>query len=78
MDYSLLGSSVHKLLQARLLVVCHALLQRIFLTQGLNPSLLLSPVLAGGFFTTNATWEAQGKGFSSVQLLSRVRLFATP
>ena len=40
-------------------VDCHALLQRIFLTQGLNTSLFLSPVLADGFFTTSATWEAQ-------------------
>ena len=33
---------------------CHALLQGIFPTQGLNPSLLspMSPSLAGGFFTT--------------------------
>ena len=36
---------------------CHALLQGIFLTQGWN-SYLLSPALAGGFFTTPATWEA--------------------
>ena len=34
---------------------CHALLQGIFLTQGSN---LMSPALAGGFFTTSATWEA--------------------
>ena len=36
---------------------CHALLQGIFLTQGSNLS-LMSPVLAGGFFTTTAIWEA--------------------
>ena len=35
-------------------VGCHALLQGIFLTQGLNPQ-LMSPGLAGGFFTTSAT-----------------------
>ena len=38
-------------------VGCHALLQGVFLTQGLNPHLLLSLALAGGFFTTSATWE---------------------
>ena len=38
MDCSLLGSSVHGILQAR--VGCHALLQGIFLTQGLNLCLL--------------------------------------
>ena len=32
---------------------CHALLQGIFPTQGSN-----LPALAGGFFTTGATWEA--------------------
>ena len=41
MDCSLPGSSVHGTLQARILGwVCHALLQFIFLTQGLNPHLL--------------------------------------
>ena len=38
-------------------VGCHALLQGIFPTQGLNLC-LLSPALAGGFFTTSDTWEA--------------------
>ena len=33
-------------------VVCHALLQGIFLTQGLDPHLLRLPALAGMFFTT--------------------------
>ena len=33
------------------------MLQGVFLTQGLNPS-LLSPALAGGFFTTSTTLEA--------------------
>ena len=40
-------------------MACHALLlQGIFPTQGANPS-LASPGLAGGFFTTSATWEAK-------------------
>ena len=39
-------------------VGCHALLQGIFPTLGSNPRLLTSPALAGGFFTTSATWEA--------------------
>ena len=40
----------------------HALLgicQGTFLTQGSNRHLLHSPILAGGFFTTGATWKAQ-------------------
>ena len=36
----------------------YLLLQGICLTQGLNPSLWHLPALAGGFFTTSATWEA--------------------
>ena len=39
----------------------HFLLQGIFLTQELNQS-LASPALAGRFFTTHATWEAQRDG----------------
>jgi len=38
-------------------VGCHALLQWIFPTQKLNPCLLKSPAVAGGFFTTSAAWE---------------------
>ena len=34
----------------------HSLLQGIFPTEESNPH-LLSPALAGGFFTTSATWE---------------------
>ena len=37
---------------------CHALLQGTFPTQGSNPHLLMSPELAGRFFTTSTTWEA--------------------
>ena len=41
MDCSLPDSSVHGILQARILEEdCHSLLQGIFLTQGLNPVLL--------------------------------------
>ena len=39
-------------------VSCHALLQGIFQTQGLNPHLLRLPVLASRFFTTSTTWKA--------------------
>ena len=40
-------------------MVCHALLQGIFPTQGWNTSLTF-PALGSGFFTTCATWEALG------------------
>ena len=40
---------------------------------------LMSPALASGFFSTEPLGETSwGNQFSSVQLLSRVRLFATP
>ena len=35
-------------------------------------------LLAGSLFPTSATWEIHTKLFSSVQLLSRVHLIATP
>ena len=35
----------------------HALLQKIFLTQGSNPCLLISPALADRFFSTSSIWE---------------------
>ena len=38
---------------------CHALLQGIFPTQGLNPCLLHQPALTSGFFTASTSWEAQ-------------------
>ena len=38
-------------------VGCHALLQRIFLTQGLNPCLLCFLHWQVAFFTTSTTWE---------------------
>ena len=62
--YGLPGSSVHGILQARILGVdCHVLLQRIFQTQGSNPSLLYLlhwqagslPLVPPGKPTTDAT-----------------------
>ena len=40
-------------------VGCHALLQGILSYLGIEPASLMSPALAGRFFTTSATWEAQ-------------------
>ena len=45
---------------------------------GIEPRSLMSPALAGQFFTTSATGEALYMHISSVQSLSRVQLFATP
>ena len=46
---------------------------------GIKPTSLMSPVLACGFFTTSATWEALTNQWrSEVKSLSRVWLLATP
>ena len=60
MHYSLPGSSVHGILQARMNTGegCHALYMGIFPTQGLNLHLLYLPELAGGLFTMSTMWEA--------------------
>ena len=51
---------------------CHARLQGVFPTRGLNPR-LMSPALAGGFFTTSATWEApQGPTVSHKTITARL------
>ena len=39
-------------------VGCHALLQGIFSSPGIEPMSVASPALAGRFFTTSVTWEA--------------------
>ena len=39
---------------------CHSLLQGIFLNPGIKPVSLMSFELAGGFFTSSATWEVKG------------------
>ena len=36
---------------------------------GIEPMSFTSPALAGGFFTTSATWEAQFSGDELLQLL---------
>ena len=41
-------------------VGCHFLLQGSLPDPGIKPASLASPALAGGFFTTSATWEAPG------------------
>ena len=57
MDCSRPRSSVHGILQGRILGGCHALRQGIFSALGLN--LCVTPASAGGFFTTRPTWEAR-------------------
>ena len=70
MDCNPPGSSVHGDSPGKNIGVgCHALLQEIVPTQRLNLYLLTSPVLAGWFFTTSATWEATLDMTSSNKIL---------
>ena len=43
-------------------VGCHSLRQGDLPNSGIKLASLVSPALAGGFFTTSATWEAQKGG----------------
>ena len=56
--HSLQGSSVRGMLQARILDELPFPPLRDLPDPGIEPKSLLSPALAGGFFTTRATWEA--------------------
>ena len=58
MDYSPPGSSVHGILQARLLEWVAMPSSRRSSQPGTEPRALKSPALTGGFFTTSATGEA--------------------
>ena len=58
MDCSSLGSSVQEIPQGRILEWVTAPSSKgIFLTQGSNRQLFMSPALAGSFFTTGITWK---------------------
>ena len=58
MDHSLPGSSVHGILQKRILEWAVMPSSRDLTDPGIETVSLTSPALAGGFFTTSATWEA--------------------
>ena len=59
-------------------MACHFLLQGIFLMQGSNLSLFMSPSLAGWFYSTGTTWKHskiyEGKFIVVIQFLSHVQL----
>ena len=59
-DCSTAGSSVHGILQARILEWVALPFSRGSSQPWIEPTSLTSPVLAGGFFTTSTTWEAPG------------------
>ena len=58
MDCSPPGSSVHGIFQGRILEWVPMPSSRDPPNPGIEPPSLMSPALAGGFFTTGATWEA--------------------
>ena len=58
MNCSLPGSSLHGILQARILEWVPMPSSRDFPNPGVKPTSHMSPELAGSFFTTSATWEA--------------------
>ena len=58
MDLSPPGFSVHGILQARVLVWVAMPSSRGSSDPGIKPASLMSPALAGGFFSTITTWEA--------------------
>ena len=57
-DCSLSDSFVYEVLQARILEWVATLSSRGSSNSGIEHTSLMSPALAGGFFTTSATWEA--------------------
>ena len=57
-DYSSPDFSVHRILQARILEGLPCPPPGDLLDPGIKPSSLISPALAGGFFTTSAIWDA--------------------
>ena len=54
-------------------VGCHALLQGILPTQGIEPKSLMSPALAGRFFTTSATWEDRASQERKAQMQMQLK-----
>ena len=58
MDCSPPNSSVHRILQARIVEWVAMPSSRVLPDPGIDSTSLMSPPLAGGFFTTSATWEA--------------------
>ena len=74
-DYSPSGSSVHGILQARILEWVAISYSKGSSNPGMEPTSLTSPALAGGFFTTGATWEAPNIHFIARQFWVIVSAF---
>jgi len=61
-DWRLPGFSLYGIPQARILEWVAILSPGDLPNPGIKPTSLMSPALAGRFFTTSATWGAQGTG----------------
>ena len=71
-DCSLPGSSVHGIVQVRILEWVPCSPPGDLPDSGTEPISPVSPALAGGFFTTSATWEA--KNYINYALYSKFQL----
>ena len=86
MDCSPSGSSVHEILQARILEWVVIPPPGELPEPGIEPKFLMSPAVPGRFFTTSATWGRMDICICGLLLLlllllsrfSRVQLCATP
>ena len=65
LNYSLPGSSVHRVLRQEYWSGLPRLPPRELPKAGIRPVPLMSPALAGGFFISSATWEAISQGLFS-------------
>ena len=76
MDYSPPGSSIHGILQERILECVVISFSRGDLPDlWIEPTSLFCSALGGGFFTSSATWEAQGRLMDLVNFLN-TKLFS--
>ena len=69
MDRDPLGSSVHGILQARILEWVAMASPGDLPNPGMEPASLMSPALAGRFFTIRATWEAPESPIQTANLV---------
>ena len=75
MDCSPPVSSVHRILQARILEWVAISYSGDLPHPEIEPRFLASPALAGGLFTTGATWEAQFSAINNIRMGERTSLY---
>ena len=75
-DCSPPGSSIHGILQAEYGSGLPCPPPGNLLTPGIKPASLMSPVLAGEFFTTRATWEATCIDYTTFKVIIKCWLYS--